>query len=879
MLQDRLRSVVYRSLVSCDDPNGVVEYKTMRKSKTSSRKQEQQLRKLETQKDSFQSLVHKEHELFSEGYKEEESNIPPCTQILEVSRGAQKLNLMIDSWSKGISFDGQSNDIARDLLKGALDLQESLVLLSELQEASRYISEKKMKHKHKYVGKIEDDVSVERYVSDRFVEKHNHKEMQYGHLSHDGSSSNSVEELKKVIRDSLTRQNLLSVPSIEEKASSFCRRELEDYSDIPSTSTSSSQSSLLPSNNFVSMDWSVSSTSKKMQAKSPSVIAKLMGLEDFPSETTSVHITQPKSKKLVDHQRPVIDIEMPNARKAYLLRRNEDPERKTLKEVIETMHLKGLLKGSDVEGFELHRHNSYESYSKQGLEDETPPIVLIKPLHFPCEDDEYRLLRKSSQEEGSFYDFRKLNSREEASNRRSNQHEGALQDEEMNNRREPNEKPLTSRTLLQNEEHLNTMEILDKVETEKAPIKRPFREEGASNSKKELRKKQEMKEPQTRGRSPNNKAKLASVPRNHKPQEKVAESKNIGKLKRALPNRKMPVEKEIVKSIPKPRPSELIRATTTKCSRKPDSGTSITKSHNKKKESTTLTQNPTSIQSIQYKAHSSLGQAKKNTRKAKPGKESMVNKIECKHSDKEIDRITNTTEPISIMTGSSEIEDHGEEHKSSLDEIPTESSQHGSSIKSAEESEQLVDKKIEMEKTGKSGSINLKELLLNSPAFLSCAEDLFELHMNQPTIIQTTYIIEDVNVINTRLFLDCAKELIQCRSQSLQIFLVGYPWFVIHAVSPKPIISIEQLIGEVFSGFDKLENYIKVVDDISPADGIRVMLEKDIKSKGTLGGGLWDLGWEHGFSANETDVVLTELEQQVLSELIEEIIVDYSNTQ
>ncbi|PIA64963.1 hypothetical protein AQUCO_00100436v1 [Aquilegia coerulea] len=872
MPQDRLRSVVYRSLVTCDDPNGVVDYKTMRKSKTSSRKQDQQVRRVETRKDSIQSSVCKEQELFSGGYKEE-SNIPPPIEILEVSKGAQKLNLMIDSWSKGISFDGQSTDIARDLLKGALDLQESLVLLSKLQEASQYLSEKKMKQKHKYVGKI-DSVCIERFDSDRFVEKHNHREIQRGRLSHDGSSSNSVEELKKVIRDSLTRQNLLSIPSIEEKASSFCRREFADFSDIPSTSTSSSQSSLLQSNNLVSTDWSVSSTSKKMKAKAPSVIAKLMGLEDFPSETTSVPIKQPKSMKLVDHLRPIIDIEMPNARKAYLLRRNEDPERKTLKEVIETMHLKGLLKGSDVQRFELHRHNSYESSSKQRLEDESPPIVLIKPLHFPCKDDEYRLLRNSSQEEES-YNSRKLDLREEASNRRSNQHKGALQPEEMNNKREPNEKPLT-RTLLHKEENLKNVEISDEVETEKAPIKRPFREEGALNSNKELRKKQELKEPQTRGRSPTNKAKLASVPRNHKPQEKVAEIKKIGKLKRALPNRKMPVDKEIVKSIPRPRPSELVRTTTTKCSRKPASGTSITRSHNEKKESTT--QNPRPIQSIQYKAHSSLGQAKKHARKAKPEKESMVNKIECKHRDKEIDQ-TSKTEPLSIMTSSSQIEDHGEEHKSSLYEIPTENSQHGSSIKSAEESEQqLVDKKIEMEETGKRG-INLKELLLNSPAFLSCAEDLFELHMNQPTLIQTTYKTEDVNVINTRLFLDCANELIQCRSRSCQVLLVGYPWVVIHAVSPKPTTSLEQLIEEVCDGFDKLENYIKVADDISPTDGIRVMLEKDIKSKGPLGGSLCDLGWKHGFSVNEADAVFNELEKQVLSELIEEIIVDYSNTQ
>lgn len=38
MPQDNLRSAVYRSFVTCDDPTGVIECRTIRKSKTSSKK-------------------------------------------------------------------------------------------------------------------------------------------------------------------------------------------------------------------------------------------------------------------------------------------------------------------------------------------------------------------------------------------------------------------------------------------------------------------------------------------------------------------------------------------------------------------------------------------------------------------------------------------------------------------------------------------------------------------------------------------------------------------------------------------------------------------------------------------------------------------------
>lgn len=93
MPQERLRSVVYRSFLTCDDPKGVAECKkTITRSKNKTPNDEQKL------------------------------------QIMEVSRKADKLNEIIDT---------RSNFIAQDLLQGALHLQESLFVLTKLQQASK----------------------------------------------------------------------------------------------------------------------------------------------------------------------------------------------------------------------------------------------------------------------------------------------------------------------------------------------------------------------------------------------------------------------------------------------------------------------------------------------------------------------------------------------------------------------------------------------------------------------------------------------------------------------------------------------------------------------------------------------------------------------
>ncbi|OAY78357.1 hypothetical protein ACMD2_09891 [Ananas comosus] len=251
-------------------------------------------------------------------------------QLLKVSRGAQSLTQVINSWSREPNF---SKHFAEDLLRGALDLQESLVMLENFQAASKSFSRMNdIKRKQEMAeegieGEIEEEVFVEATASKRF--------------SSCGSSRYRVEELKKVIKDSFHRQNLLSASSSS--------RSLR-------YSTSSSSKVIEPHEE---------DTGTK-KPKSSNLIAKLMGLEEAPLEEQAHPIKKEGKMRSISSPRAFFDIEMPKARRIQPVKENPDANRKALQEIVETMHFKGLLKNNQAEE---HRKD-----------DDAPPIVIMKPI-------------------------------------------------------------------------------------------------------------------------------------------------------------------------------------------------------------------------------------------------------------------------------------------------------------------------------------------------------------------------------------------------------------------------------------------------------------------------------------------------------------------
>ncbi|KAM4131457.1 hypothetical protein ACJW30_01G177500 [Castanea mollissima] len=386
MPQDGIRSVVYRSFVTCDDPKGVVNCKTIKKSRTGSQQMDQKNESQRTRKNSNTAMAYDTERVdtVSKGFAEEVHS-QSSFQVMEVSRGAQKLNQMIDSWSKGVIFDGQSKDIAQDLLKGALDLQESLVMLGKSQEASLYMSQVRKKPHEKSESRRIDEMEIRRTNSSPIGDRNCSMGFQKPRMSTDGSSRNYIEELKKVIRDSLAKQNLL--PNLTTQETGYLhQRDLSSVSEIPSTS--SNQSLDVDAYDFDSPDSSLSSKAPQKKKKGPNLIAKLMGLEDLPSKTSQNTLQKHLERERISNQRrPIFDIDMPKGRKPQSKAQRVDPEWKTLKEILDTLQFKGLLRSNSVEelepqelSFNTHKEGALSSkkmHSKMEVEEEETPIKTL----------------------------------------------------------------------------------------------------------------------------------------------------------------------------------------------------------------------------------------------------------------------------------------------------------------------------------------------------------------------------------------------------------------------------------------------------------------------------------------------------------------------
>ncbi|KAF3657500.1 putative rho guanine nucleotide exchange factor 8-like [Capsicum annuum] len=408
MPPESLRSAVYRSFVTCDDPRGVVECKTIRKSKIADHpKMDKNVVKQRTcnhLKVSSSSDKEEGRETVCKRAGYNQLNSSSSLQLTEVSREVQKLNQVIDSWSNGMSSERHSKDIAKDLLKGALDLQDSLVMLGELQEASQHMAKLKKKQKDK---PVKHGIAIQRTKSERISdERLNRLEFQKPRFSVDGASQDCFDELREVIRDSFAIQNLLPPSCASEKSQfetrkvelspglSFARfttsgvlsfekacvgrRKMIISSDIPSAS--SSHSSIVQSQEITCFDYSPTLIEQE-KPDGPNLIARLMGLEQIPRkpqhQTSQKHI---KNDRVVKKSRPIFEIDLPKAKKPTFLSQKVDPERRALDEIIETMHFKGLLRSKSMD---KSNHGTNQS-SLSGLLNrfvDSPAIVIMKPRY------------------------------------------------------------------------------------------------------------------------------------------------------------------------------------------------------------------------------------------------------------------------------------------------------------------------------------------------------------------------------------------------------------------------------------------------------------------------------------------------------------------
>ncbi|CAI9100348.1 OLC1v1037327C1 [Oldenlandia corymbosa var. corymbosa] len=894
MPQDGPRSIVYRSFFSCEDPKGVVECKTSRKTKTDSHKLDEKVGHPKTQKNLSRSFSWngERNDTISRVPTDQELHSPSTFQLMQISRGAEKLNQVIDTWSKDISLEKHSKDIAENLLKGALDLKESLAMLGKLQEASQVMAKLKKKQKDKGGGAKLDGGGIERTMSDRFgYASQRTVEFENPRFSVDGSARDCFDELREVIKESFARQNLLpksyneekpysdrpksefllppSSPdmlllpkSFKEEKSYFDRTEA-DFSWDPSyqnhklskmskeskaksdcsqdlPSTSSSQSSHYFSYEFDSSDSSISK-SLETKPKAPNVIAKLMGLEDISPKRLQSHPQKHYGKeKALNQGRLIFDIDLPKARRPPFVQKLDQHPR-TLEELTETVQFKGLLSSSSPRRFE---HLSDISDWRKGFASDVPPIVIIKPL--PVSELKEEALRRPKLEDLDEKMLRKRKVKSELPPRPHNDREGALK----------------------------STEIRREVRAEKSPGKRPIQERASKDFGDAVARKGDKSiKRQENPHSAMNKASSPLKPRN---QKKEVSQKMVNRNRKAIPNSSKPTEDETKKyrDASKALQSTKLKSASARKSEKEPNFSNVQVLKDQGATVDTMAECLTT-------SESSTGQ-KKNVGKEEQASELSEISVESEicSDDFPVDPVSQTVPDVTenLIIPSQQIT--GGEEKDIYEDLVN------CNKSAAYPGDSSVILLLDSEfKEGAGNSISfyatdkkryernntMRNLLLGSTSFVNHAEELFDIHSHRPTYSHTTS-LHEYETDDSEVLLECAKELLGNRCLQCNFGVHPVPNTLIK--ESKIWIPLDQLVDEICDGIEYLRSYYKLGDKGLIVHKLHTVLQKDMWGKGVVTGA-WDFGWSKGFTTpDEIDEVVVNIEHHILSDLFDDMLRD-----
>ncbi|WVZ24203.1 hypothetical protein V8G54_002747 [Vigna mungo] len=349
---------MYRSFLKCDDPKGVVGCGTIRKYRTRSHKVKDKTKMQKTSEIMETSLIYKRYKEEKNVAKECDGNLvgPSSLQLTKVSEEDHSLSNMLDSWSRDIICEGKSEDIAKGILKGALGLQDSLSMLRKLQEeAAQHTAPFGRKQTEKPERDRIDENKIGIRQANPLGEQSNTKGFQRPQLSAGGSSSNCKEELKKVIKESLVRQNMFP------KTSDGFNSGSETFH------ISTSQCSGVKTDSLY--DPSLSVIASRI-GKGPSLVFKLMGLEEGPSKSFPA-----AKQKLLSGE-----IDKSKVRNNDSTAEKVNPELKVVRETLETTHFKGIFKENFVKDSKLHVHHHFNDTSSKQFVD----LSHISPTEPQC---------------------------------------------------------------------------------------------------------------------------------------------------------------------------------------------------------------------------------------------------------------------------------------------------------------------------------------------------------------------------------------------------------------------------------------------------------------------------------------------------------------
>ncbi|CAA7393679.1 unnamed protein product [Spirodela intermedia] len=232
----------------------------------------------------------------SSGGKEEDRNQASATphasrlQMEEISRGAEKIRRILRAYYREYESDRGSVDIGRDLLRGVIDLKESLSRLQRLQGATDSMAKKPQREGAALLKEKEDDERSKKHktLKNRTLSFHGVPkyplEGDRGLQRQTAVKPNSGEYVDDSVKIGSHRRSMSCAPSFRLETTVLASRNEPNKERVHKSSDSKSPMEAVSKNNAPIRDTQrvpsqVSYGDEKKMI--PNVIARLMGLEDL----------------------------------------------------------------------------------------------------------------------------------------------------------------------------------------------------------------------------------------------------------------------------------------------------------------------------------------------------------------------------------------------------------------------------------------------------------------------------------------------------------------------------------------------------------------------------------------------------------------------
>ncbi|XP_064998920.1 uncharacterized protein LOC103978371 [Musa acuminata AAA Group] len=138
-------------------------------------------------------------------------------------------------------------------------------------------------------------------------------------------------------------------------------------------------------------------------------------------------------------------------------------------------------------------------------------------------------------------------------------------------------------------------------------------------------------------------------------------------------------------------------------------------------------------------------------------------------------------------------------------------------------------------------------------------------HAHEMSLAELKQVDEDA-----KLYWDCAEESV-ARKRSHRD-LCAHPLLpACSRSSSADDAAMDKLVGEMSRGMRRLASYGKADEKVASTDGLYVRLERDLRCGDGWLNAMWDLGWRNGICVEEVDGVVGQVEERVMSALLEEV--------